>query len=287
MSQQDMLADVHMHSTVSDGGYSPKELMKKCAEAKLKIIALTDHDSTAGVKDAKEAAIQYQMTLIPGIELSTRIKRTNVDILGYGINVEDEQLQHILSHHRKMRHNRMIQMIAKCQDIGLNINLNDVEKQVTGETFSRPHLAKALIDKGYVQSVQESFERYLSQDKPCFVPKPEELTPREAIELIHGAGGVAIVAHPVFYSLDEEIISWIRDYKLDGIEVYHRDHDENAVKRFLKLAERAERESGRKLIKTGGSDFHHESYGRPGELLGKTKLPYHEAEFLLSSIKIL
>ncbi|UCZ51582.1 PHP domain-containing protein [Bacillus shivajii] len=280
------LADVHMHSTVSDGGYSPSQLMEKCARANLKIVSLTDHDSTAGITAAAKFAKQYEMTFIPGIELSTRIKGTNVDILGYGINIEDDNLQNVLSYHRKMRHRRMEDMLQKCQEVGLNIQLEDVERHVTGETFSRPHLAKALIEKGYVKNVQESFEKYLGQHKPCYVPKPEEFSPKEAIELIHGAGGVAVVAHPVFYDLDDEIITWVQSFHLDGIEVYHRDHDEQAIKRFLQLAKRAEVKTGRKLFKTGGSDFHHESYGRIGEQLGETKLPVDEAEFLLSHLRL-
>ncbi|RKL69176.1 histidinol phosphatase [Salipaludibacillus neizhouensis] len=277
-------ADIHMHSTASDGGYSPEVLMKKCVEAKLELLALTDHDTTVGLEIARETAESLGARFIDGIELSTRINGQSVDILGYGFDIHSTVLQETLSFHRKMRRERMDRMMEKCQDHGISITIEDIKKQVTGETYSRPHLAKAIIEKGYAQTVQEVFEKYLGYGKPCYVVKEKEMEPSEAIKLIHQAGGVAIVAHPIFYNIDEEIETWFSEYHLDGIEVFHRDHDEEAVKRFLTLALSVEKKLGKRIFKTGGSDFHHESFGRVGEEIGLSKLPYEEGERLYQYI---
>ncbi|WP_280771908.1 PHP domain-containing protein [Salipaludibacillus daqingensis] len=283
-------ADIHMHSTCSDGGYTPEQLMGKCAKAGLSIVSLTDHDTTAGLEQASKIAEKHEMTFINGIELSTRTEGVSVDILGYGFNIDDQSLQKTLAFHRDKRKARMDEMIGKCQEYDLHVTIDDVKKQVTGETYSRPHLAKALISKGYVETVSEAFDKFIGYGKPCYVLKEEEMKPQEAISLIHQAGGVAIVAHPVFYNLDDHIYSWFEQYGLDGIEVYHRDHHPTHVERFRKLAQKVENDRKENIFKTGGSDFHHESFGRVGEELGITKLPYHEAErlsdFVLQKNKI-
>ncbi|MCR6096199.1 PHP domain-containing protein [Salipaludibacillus agaradhaerens] len=273
-------ADLHMHSTASDGGYSPSEVVRLCAKGELDLISLTDHDTTTGIAEAKRSAAYYNIRFIPGIELSTRINDQSVDILGYGIDVTDHQFQETLAFHRHKREQRMVRMIEKCRDHDLHISLEDVEAQVTGETYSRPHLAKALIKKGYGASVQEIFERYIGYGKPCYVMKEKEMLPQEAIRVIHEAGGVAIVAHPIYYDIDESIFKWCIEDGLDGIEVYHRDHPPHAIARFRRLTERIEETLGKSILKTGGSDFHHEDFGREGERLGVTKLPFQEAEKL-------
>lgn len=273
-----------MHSTASDGGYPPEVLIKKCAKAKLELVALTDHDTTVGLKKAKETAASLGLKFIDGIELSTRIEGQSVDILGYGIDSDSIALQDTLAFHRKMRRERMDDMLAKCQQHGFEITISDVKKQVTGETYSRPHLAKAMMEKGYANSVSEVFDKYIGYGRPCYVLKEKEMEPDEAIALIHQAGGVAIVAHPIYYQLDHLIEQWFFNYNLEGIEVFHRDHDEEAVSRFLTLAQNVEKKLGKQIFKTGGSDFHHESFGRVGEKLGISKLPYEEGERLYQHI---
>ncbi|UTR14949.1 PHP domain-containing protein [Salipaludibacillus sp. LMS25] len=273
-------ADLHMHSTTSDGGYSPSEVVRLCSKGELDLISLTDHDTTKGIAEAKKSAEYYNIRFIPGIELSTRLNGQSVDILGYGINVTDSHLQETLAFHRSKREQRMAKMVEKCRKHDLDVTFDDVEAQVTGETYSRPHLAKALIKQGYGETVQEIFERYIGYGKPCYVMKEKEMSPQEAIKLIHEAGGVAIVAHPIYYDIDEAIFTWCMEDGLDGIEVYHRDHPPQVIERFNRLAERVEKALGKSLLKTGGSDFHHEDFGREGEQLGVTKLPFHEAEKL-------
>ncbi|TMW73341.1 PHP domain-containing protein [Alteribacter natronophilus] len=280
-----MKADLHMHSTYSDGSYDPAALMKKCADAGLTAVSLTDHDTTGGLKEASSEAEKYGIHFIPGIELSTRSKTgRSVDILGYGFNEEDAEFQKTIAYYRSMRKGRMEEMIRKCHELGLDIEWQDVLVHVTGHTYSRPHMAKALVDKGYAETVADAFDRYIGYNKPLYVPKKEELSPQQAISVIQKAGGLAVVAHPVFYNLDGEIADWAENAGLDGIEVYHRDHSEEAVARFSELADRIEKKSGRSLLRSGGSDFHHESFGREGEEIGVTKLPVREAKKIIESL---
>jgi predicted metal-dependent phosphoesterase TrpH len=273
-------ADLHMHSTASDGSYTPEELMKKCAEAGLTLVSLTDHDTTQGIAPAKRAAEELGMKFINGIELSSRAEGKHVDILGYGIDPDYGPLQEALTFQQNMRVERMVKMLEKCNDEGMAISFEEVKVYAKGDTLSRPHVAKVMVEKGYSSNVKEAFRKYLADGKPCYVPKEKEMTPAEAIELIHEAGGLAIVAHPVFYSLDDEIFKWLVSGDLDGVEVYHRDHDKAAVSRYKALAEKAEAERVKSVLVTGGSDFHHESFGRAGELLGETKLPYEHGQLL-------
>lgn len=271
------LADLHMHSTASDGGYNQESLVKKAAEAGLTMISLTDHDTTNGLGMAREMANRLGLSFINGLELSTRYEGVSVDILGYGIDPESASLQSTLSFHRERRLDRMRSMISKCKNIGMEIGESDVFSYVTGDTYSRPHLAKALVAHGYAESVNDAFKRFIGYNRPCYEYKEDEMHPEEAIRVIHEAGGLAIIAHPVFYDLDSSIPHWFNAYGVDGIEVYHRDHDAASVQRFEALASFIDSQVGYRVFRTGGSDFHHESFGRKGEELGKTKLPYEEA----------
>ncbi|WP_035186323.1 PHP domain-containing protein [Alteribacter aurantiacus] len=280
-----MKADLHMHSTYSDGGYAPSELVEKCAKGGLTVISLTDHDTTGGLKEAKDQAKKHGIRFIAGIELSTRAKGgRSVDILGFNFRSEDPAFQDTIAYYRGMRKERMEEMIEKCKEMNLDIDWSDVLPHVTGHTYSRPHMAKALVEKGYATSVKGAFDRYIGYGKPIYVPKKEELTPSQAIKVIQEAGGLAIVAHPVFYDLDDQIKEWAIHDGLDGIEVFHRDHSKEAIKRFSSLCEEIEQASGKKMLQTGGSDFHHESFGREGEELGLTKLPYEHAERFLAKL---
>lgn len=273
-------ADLHMHSTVSDGGYAPAELMKKCANAGIDIVALTDHDSTAGLREAEKAAETYGMKFIYGIELSTEVKGYSVDILGYGIDPENRMLQEKLQFHRNQRYQRMEEMLLKCASLGMDVSLAEIKSYVTGDTYSRPHLAKALVAKGYAADVQEAFSKYVGTGMPCYAPKEKEMEPLEAMELIRKAGGISIVAHPVYYQIDREIMDWLISGALDGVEIFHRDHSEIEKDRFEKITAAAENSTGKRFFRTGGTDFHHESFGRAGEVIGASPIPYAEAQFL-------
>lgn len=268
----DVNTDLHMHSTASDGGYSPTELIKKCREVGLEYIALTDHDTVAGVGEAIDAGIQFGVKVIPGIELSTKVSGKSVHMLGYGIDWKDENLLAILKSHQEQRRKRLDVIIRKLRKVQIELMPEDVLEFVDGGSIGRPHVAKALIKKGYVKDVAEAFENYLAEGKPCYVPKEKEMTPEEAINLIHQTGGVAVIAHPVYYDLDDVIEELIQTSGLDGVEVYHRDHSPQEREHYLRLVKKWEKLNNRSLLVTGGSDFHHEEYGRKKEPLGVTRI---------------
>ncbi|MBP3952918.1 PHP domain-containing protein [Bacillus suaedae] len=274
-------SDLHMHSTASDGGYSPSELLHKCKKENLEIIALTDHDTVDGIDEAIQVGNKLGITVIPGIELSTKHKGKSVHILGYQLDRKDQALLDMLSVQKKLRRERLDTIISRLAEVGLFLTPEQVLKHVDGGAVGRPHVAKALIDAGYVKDVAEAFERYLAEGQHGYVEKAKEMTVEEAIDWIHKTGGVAIVAHPVYYDFDDDIKEWVKMFGLDGIEVYHRDHDNAAVKRFEQLTEVIEAELGVTLLRTGGSDFHHEDYGRVPEPLGVTRLENTLAEKLL------
>ncbi|WP_368504196.1 PHP domain-containing protein [Alkalihalophilus sp. As8PL] len=277
-------SDLHMHSTASDGNYSPDDLMKKCYEVGLKIVALTDHDTVQGVPKAIEVGRSLGLTVIPGIELSTKIHGRSVHILGYGMDYENHEMLAFLSEQQQYRSERLNQMINKLSQSGVQLSRADVLKHVDGGSIGRPHVAKAMIDAGYVNSVSEAFDQFLAEGKPGFVEKQKEMTVKEAIDFIHRYNGVAVVAHADYYGLDEEIELWVREWGLDGIEVFHRDHNAETVQRYLTLVNQIEANTGAELLLTGGSDFHDEEYGRVPEPLGVTRLADQYAEILLQRI---
>lgn len=280
-----MNSDLHMHSTASDGGYSPRELVKKCAEVGLEYIALTDHDTVAGISEAIEAGKEYGITVIPGIEFSTKYNGKSVHMLGYGIDYKNEELLKMLEEQRHMRSERLNKIIAKLKKVNIQLKREDVLEFVDGGSIGRPHVALALVKHGYVRDVKEAFDRYLAEGKPCYVEKEKEMAPEEAIEWIHRTGGVAIIAHPVYYGDDALIERLVSRYHLDGIEVYHRDHDKEAVCHYERLTDELEKKYARPLLRTGGSDFHHEDYGRKKEPLGVTRVSNDLALRLLKKLE--
>lgn len=269
-----------MHSTASDGGYTPTELIKKCADVGLDIVALTDHDTMDGVDEAIKAGKEFGVEVIPGIEFSTKQGKVGVHMLGYGLDRKNEKLQQMLRLQREMRRKRMVEMLTKFEKVNILLQPADVLKFVDGGSIGRPHVAKALVEKGYVKDVAEAFDLYLAEGKPCYVKKEKEMTPAEAIQWIHNSGGVAILAHPTYYKLDHLIEEWVTQYNLDGVEVYHRDHDEKTVHHYEKLVTEIEKKYNLTLLRTGGSDFHHEDYGRVRQPLGETRILNSLAEKL-------
>ncbi|GAE24439.1 metal-dependent phosphoesterases [Halalkalibacter wakoensis JCM 9140] len=274
-------SDLHMHSTASDGGYSPSELMQKCKRENLEIVSLTDHDSVDGINEAIRVGTELGMVVIPGIEFSTKHKGKSVHILGYQFDWKNEELCAMLAEQKQLRKERLHSIIKRLAAVDVHILPNDVLKHVDGGSIGRPHVAKALIEAGYVKDVAEAFDLYLAEDKPGYVEKSKEMSVKEAINWIHQTGGMAIVAHPVYYDLDEELYHWVKEWRLDGIEVYHRDHDVEAVMRYEQICDNIESELKTTLYRTGGSDFHHEEYGRVPEPLGITRVANHLAQALI------
>lgn len=246
-----MKADLHLHSTASDGTLAPRELVERAAREGFDTIALTDHDSVAGVAEASEAAARHGLRLFAGAELSCGGQK-EIHVLGYGLDTRCEALLRFLARLRAQREERAARMVALLGKNGVRISLARVHELARG-VVARPHVARALVEAGVVPSVSEAFERYLVPGRCAYVPKAD-VKVAEAVRLIHEAGGAAVLAHPMelkmgMTALEPLIGEWAAQ-GLDGVEVWHPSAASNHAQALLSLARREG------LLVTGGSDFH-------------------------------
>ena len=244
--------DLHLHTTASDGEFSPRDLVEKAKKAGLRSIAVTDHDTLAGIEEAQLAGREFGLQVIAGVELSTKYHGKSVDILGYGIT-EQSELNQTLSRMREGREDRAHRIIEKFTELGMPITIDDVIEFSKGGVIGRPHIAKAIVKKGYVSDFQTVFDEYLADGKPCALDKVV-LSPKEGIDLIHRAGGQAVLAHPVHLHDDVLVEELLQKFAFDGIEVWHREQDPDDNKRYKQMAEEFN------LLMTGGSDFHNDNH---------------------------
>lgn len=249
-----MSADLHIHSNMSDGTYSPKEVVDLAKTAGLTTIALTDHDNVDGILPAQERGKEVGVEVIPGIEFTTELPRAELHILGYFINSADGDFTAVLETVQADRVKRIYKIVDKLKQLGIQIEPEDVFSISGKKAPGRPHVARALIKKGAVATFKEAFNRYLDHRSPAFVPH-YKLAPAEAVKVILKAGGIAVLAHPVISNYDE-IIPELMSYGLRGIEIYYTGYSPEQVDRYLNLA----RKYG--LLATGGSDFHGADSGR-------------------------
>lgn len=245
-----MIYDLHVHSTASDGMLSPVEILKLAADMGLGGIAITDHDTVAGIEEAQQYIRTQSLPVqfIPGIEMNTEIDENEVHILGYCINHRHQPLLDRLQEIKQSRLERAQKMIYRLRSMGLTVHFEQVEKLARGDLIGRPHIAQALMEKGYVFSIKEAFEKYIGKGKPAYIPR-YKFIPQEAIQLILAAGGIPVLAHPGLITnklLIRSTISW----GVRGIEVYYPEHTSQQVNEYLHLSKVY------KLIVTGGSDFH-------------------------------
>lgn len=265
--------DLHVHSNCSDGTYTPEELVDYALEKNLKAIALTDHDTTEGVRRAQEAAKGTGLELIPGIELSTEYNRKDIHILGLGIDIENVHFQNQLKHFQDERDIRNEKIITLLQNYNVEITLEQMRKEYPDCVWTRAHFARFLLEHGYVKDMGQAFSLYLGDESPCFVPR-DKVKPFQAINLIHEGGGYAVLAHPLLYRLPyeklEELVRSLTDSGLDGIEVIYstnRFSDESSMRQLAKRYG---------LAITGGSDFHGDN--KPtidlGSGKGNLQIPY-------------
>ncbi|WP_138751696.1 PHP domain-containing protein [Paenibacillus sinopodophylli] len=253
------LADLHTHTTASDGMQSPADNVRLAKEAGLAAIAITDHDTVAGVAEAVEEGSRLGITVVPGVELSTVADSSDIHVLGYYTNNKDEMWLSRLAGLRGVRDRRNDMIVDKLRELGIAITMDEViaaahgnrtkdELQSTEVSIGRPHIAAVLISKGAAQTMKEAFDRYLASGAAAYV-NPPRLNPFEAIDWIREAGGTSVIAHPGLYGNDTLVEEIIR-YGAQGIEVYHSDHSPEDEQRYEELANRYP------LIVTGGSDFH-------------------------------
>ena len=266
------MIDLHTHSTASDGTLKPAELINEAVRCGVKVLALTDHDTLSGLPEAFDAAEGLGLKFIPGIELSADYHPGTMHMLGYYVDPSDPVLGEKLIWLRDGRNRRNSVILEKLTAAGCPLEMADLEKYATGESVGRPHIARAMVEKGYVKSEEEAFNRFLAKGADAYADK-ERTTPAQAIELILGAGGLPVLAHPQTLGLDSrELLALVDDLEksgLVGIETYYYSHSEEETVLYQYIA----RDLG--MIVTGGTDYHGPGFKgiHLGRGLGGMKVP--------------
>jgi 3',5'-nucleoside bisphosphate phosphatase len=263
-------ADLHLHTQFSDGTYSPEELVTQAQRHGLTALALTDHDTVEGCARCLLACRQAGIEFVPGTELTAEQDGHELHILGYYLNTENPKLLVEIAQFQSVRQNRIREMVARLQRNQVPLEAEAVFELAKCRSPGRPHVARALVQAGLCSSLDDAFERFLKKNRPAWVPK-FKISASDAIELVHEAGGVAVLAHPGLNRCDEVIPEMV-DAGLDGIECFHTKHSTSTSEHYLNIAERF------RLLVTGGSDCHGTSKGRP--LIGSVRLPYQHVEKL-------
>ena len=249
--------DLHLHTTFSDGRLTPNELIHLVASRGLKVVAITDHDSTESIVPSLEAAREFpQLTVIPGIELSTDIPGNEIHLLGYFIDYEDADFQRTLLRFRKTREERARKMVEKLASMGVHISWDRVVELSDGGAIGRPHIAQAMVERGYITYPQDAFPRYIGRNAPAYVER-EKLTPSDAVRLVVGVGGLPVLAHPGDVSDLDQMAPELKEAGLVGMEVYYGKYPPRQVAELELMAKNLA------LIPCGGSDYH--AFGTPGE----------------------
>ena len=244
------VVDLHLHTTASDGRLTPTELINLVASRGLETIAITDHDSTEGLDEALEAGKAFpQLTVIPGMELSTDVPGNEIHILAYFIPSNDKHLQETLQRFRQGRLRRAERMVEKLNDLGVRIEWQRVQ-EIAGEgAVGRPHIALAMVEKGYVSRTREAFDVYIGRNGPAYAER-DKLTAQEAITLIKGWRGVAVLAHPADIPDLDKTLKELKSAGLAGMEVFYARYSEEKIKELADVARR------HGLVPCGGSDYH-------------------------------
>jgi len=261
----DFRADLHVHSTCSDGSYTPQELIKKAKEAHISGLSITDHDTVFAYSLIEEHVGTF---VIPGIEFSCVFQKQNVHILGYSVNPKEAALLAFCDEHGKRRNSRALKMVEKLRDKGIFLNEEKISQE---KNVGRPHIAKQLVLEGVVSSYQEAFSRFLGDKKECYVPSNAPSV-EETIDLIHSLNGIAVLAHPHLIA-NPSILRELYKLPFDGIEVWYAKISSQREQVFAKIA----KEKG--WIQTGGSDFHGEA--KPQTSLGCSWTPQEIFTFLM------
>lgn len=267
--------DLHIHTTASDGQLSPAEVIRRAVGLGLRYIAIADHDTIDGIAPALAAARGYpELTVIPAVELSTDVTHGEVHVLGYFIDYTDRELAASLDRLRHSRRERGRKMVAQLAELGMDIDWQRVQ-EIAGEgSIGRPHIAQALLEKGYIATLKEAFNRYIGRDGPAYVER-EKLTPVEAVQMLIRAKGLPVLAHPYTAGEPEAIIAELKAAGLVGIEAYYGEYTAEEISRLVALADSCG------LIATGGSDYHGEN-STVAAVMGGTPVPVEAAERLVA-----
>lgn len=268
-------ADLHCHTTCSDGSMTPEELVRHAHEIGLKGISITDHDTVDAYLTAPSLAESLGIKMITGVEFSTSYKEHSVHILGYGIDPNHSSIKALCQKHVTRRRNRSLKILEKLQKLGFDISENDLRPTPSKhEIIGRPHIAQAMLKKGYVQSLKEAFHKYLTEGKPAYVPE-KSISVEETIEVIHQGGGVAVIAHPHLIKR-QNIIRHLKELNFQGIECYYGNFKMHDNQKWLNIAE------SKKWLITGGSDFH--GIAKPAISLGSSWVGSENFEKLTQAI---
>ncbi len=261
-----MNIDLHIHTTASDGSMTPTQVVEEAREAGLSVISVADHDTTSGVAEALEAQDAHDVIVVPGVEISASHPSGEAHILGYWMDHDEPAFQTFLERPRSTRVPRIIEMCKRLRGIGLEIQPEEVFEEAGGnEAVGRPHLAKVMLQKGYVKDMEEAFRNYLTKGTPGYVKRVKNST-AETIAMIHRCGGISVIAHPGLLE-DPGLVDCLIQEGVMGIEVLCHEHNSAAVERYSEMADR----SG--LLKTGGSDYHGDMLEKSFRL-GDLKVPY-------------
>lgn len=245
-----MKVDLHIHTTASDGRLSPEEVVRVAAEQGLSAIAITDHDTLAGIEPALQAAKSLpSLRVIPGLEINTDIPDSEIHILGYFIDYQDKELKRALENLRNSREARALKMVTKLGELGIDIAWNRVLELAEGASVGRPHIAQAMLERGYISSFKEAFTKYIGRLGPAYAER-EKLSPQEAVKLVTNAKGLPVLAHPADIDNVEELVVDLKGVGLVGLEAYYDGYDRKLIDSLVHLAVK------HRLIVSGGSDFH-------------------------------
>jgi predicted metal-dependent phosphoesterase TrpH len=269
-------ADLHLHTQFSDGTFTPEELAGHGARLGFAAMALTDHDTVEGCARMAAACAAAGIEFIVGAELTAEHHDTELHVLGYFLDPQNQKLLAEIAKFQAVRQNRIREMVARINEMGVPLEADSVFALANCKSPGRPHVARALVKAGLVSNLDEAFERFLKKNRHAWVPK-KKISALEAIELVHQAGGLAVMAHPGLNRTDE-VIPALVDAGLDGIECFHTKHSTTMSERYLEIADKFH------LLITGGSDCHGFSKGKP--LIGGVKLPYEHVEKLKAARKL-
>jgi predicted metal-dependent phosphoesterase TrpH len=263
-----MFADLHLHTNFSDGTYTPEELVGHAGRHGLSAVALTDHDTVEGCARMAEACAQAGLEFIPATELTAELDGIELHLLGYFVDTQNPSLLKEMAKFQLVRQNRIREMVARLNQLNIPLPADAVFAIANCRSPGRPHVGRALVQGGFCASMDEAFERFLKKNRPAWVPK-FKISALDAIGLIHGAGGLAVMAHPGLNRTDENIPELV-EAGLDGLECFHSKHSASQAGHYTRIAQEFD------LAVTGGSDCHGLSKGKP--LIGTVKLPYEYVE---------
>ena len=265
-----MFADLHLHTYFSDGTYTPEELVGHGVRHNLKGMALTDHDTIEGCARMAVACAAAGIEFVPASELTAEIHDTELHILGYFLDTAHPRLLRELAKFQLVRQNRIREMVARLNKLNIPLRAETVFAIANCQSPGRPHVGRALVQEGFCATLDEAFDRFLKRHRPAWVPK-EKISARDAITLIHEAGGLAVMAHPGL-NHNDHIIPELVAFGMDGIECFHTKHSTSMSEHYLMIADQHH------LLITGGSDCHGMNKGKP--LIGGVRIPYAYLERL-------